>query len=472
MTSQRTTGSGDNLDEIRLLGVGGVGRHGVLPEERRDGQTFLVDLVLGVDTRAAATSDELTATVDYAAVAAQVVALIEGEPVNLIETLAARIADSALTYDGVHTVDVTVHKPEAPVGVPFTDVQVTIRRPVVAPVPAPAAPPVDAAPVAAAASSAGANPAAVAAAAPAQPVPDSVASRRPAPDLDAPPEQPVPVVLALGGNVGDVRGTLRSAVADLQDADGLTVEEISPLARTAAVLQPDAVAQPDYLNAVVLATTTLAPRELLALTQDLENTYGRRREERWGERTLDVDIVVFGGVTSTDPELTLPHPRANERAFVLVPWAQADPDAFLPGLGGGPVATLAETAPDRSGVRWLALDWLEEPSSAARAPVAPVPQAAAEMPSDVPAAEPEPAHEQEEADESALDPAWDEPSAEDLGDLELLARGDKEEPQAQPQHEEPAQQDEPASDALGWVPEKPVEAPPLAPRWQPLRRDD
>ena len=355
------TGTGRPNDQIRLSGVAGIGHHGVLEEERRDGQPFLADLVLTVDTRAAASDDDLTRTVNYAEVAQQVVAVIEGEAVNLIETLAARIAAVALRHEGVQQATVTVHKPEAPVGVPFTDVEVTITR-----TPADDLPEVDLAPVeesAAPEPSPALPPTVPPPAAAATPDP---ASEEPAPsaagaDLHAAPEQPVPVVIALGGNVGDVRGTLRAVVADLRAMPGVSVEDVSPLARTAAVLAPDAVAQPDFLNAVVLATTTLSPLALLESMQGLEDAYGRRRAARWGERTLDLDLIVYDGVTSTDPELSLPHPRASERAFVLVPWAQAAPDAFLPGLGGGPVAALAETAPDRGGVRWLALDWLDEP---------------------------------------------------------------------------------------------------------------
>ena len=99
----------------------------------------------------------------------------------------------------------------------------------------------------------------------------------------------------------------------------------------------------------------------------MEASFDRRREVRWGARNLDLDLVQYGDpATGTDvvsdrERLTLPHPRAHERAFVLQPWAQLDPHAVLPGLGGGPVGALAATAPDREGVRWLALDWLTAP---------------------------------------------------------------------------------------------------------------
>ena len=102
--------------------------HGVFEFERREGQTFVVDVVLGVDTRRAAQTDDLADTVDYGGVGSDVVAAIEGEPLDLIEGLAQRIADACLARDGVEAVEVTVHKPQAPVGVPFGDVAVTISR--------------------------------------------------------------------------------------------------------------------------------------------------------------------------------------------------------------------------------------------------------------------------------------------------------------------------------------------------------
>jgi dihydroneopterin aldolase len=116
------------LDRIELRGLSGRGRHGVLAHERALGQRFAADVTLHLDTRAAAASDDLSQTVDYGAVAQQVVAVITGEPVDLVETLAQRIADVALGHDRVQAVDVCVHKPEAPITVPFDDVVVTIHR--------------------------------------------------------------------------------------------------------------------------------------------------------------------------------------------------------------------------------------------------------------------------------------------------------------------------------------------------------
>lgn len=117
-----------DLDHISVFGIKARGFHGVLAQERRDGQNFLVDVELGTDIRQAAASDDLAATIDYSAVAAAVVSHIEGQPYDLIETLAERIAAAVLTFGGVEAVRITVHKPEAPVGVPFGDVTITIVR--------------------------------------------------------------------------------------------------------------------------------------------------------------------------------------------------------------------------------------------------------------------------------------------------------------------------------------------------------
>jgi 7,8-dihydroneopterin aldolase/epimerase/oxygenase len=116
-------------DRISLLGLRAFGRHGVLDHERRDGQEFMVDAVLWLDTRPAAAADDLSLTVDYAAVAGRLAAIISGEPVALIETLADRLAAACLSaHEAVREVEITVHKPHAPLVQSFGDVTVTIRR--------------------------------------------------------------------------------------------------------------------------------------------------------------------------------------------------------------------------------------------------------------------------------------------------------------------------------------------------------
>ncbi|WP_435737050.1 2-amino-4-hydroxy-6-hydroxymethyldihydropteridine diphosphokinase [Cellulosimicrobium sp. PMB13] len=632
---------GRPFDRIRLTGLSATGHHGVLEHEKAEGQLFRADVVLHLDTREAARGDDLADTVSYAGVAEDVVAVLEGSPADLVETVAERIAATILTHPDVVAVDVAVHKPQAPITVPFEDVEVVIRRdrvvvpvvaplarrhdareaPPVAPIPVgsvapalihgvetardpepepvlaeapavmpPSIPPAstverpaepepftavpdvaapaglsatgspatgasDAGSVAEAPTTAptaatvdalghpaggvpvpppGPGPQAVedplsgrtdapqgasgpqddggeetgvahqpahdasdhAAAvvahgqpadaqaahdpvsdtatreapllapqevapswgvasaqepdpaqdlsdlgAPSVPppfvdaVPTSAPTGHPAPPADevpdvavatgpaasvapdagadaAPSAEPTPagpavaghpaaespaaeppvavppageevrerdrmndvpadfveVVLALGANLGDAQQTLRDAITDLDSISGLELTEVSPLARTAAV-GPE---QPDFLNAVVLARTRLSARDLLEACQAVERAHGRVRHERWGPRTLDVDLIVYGSLTAVADDLELPHPRAHERAFVLEPWSQIDPGAVLPGLGGGPVAALAATAPDRAGIRWLALDWLTEgaPNPTGAVPIA------------------------------------------------------------------------------------------------------
>nr|WP_079127330.1 dihydroneopterin aldolase [Streptomyces sp. TP-A0874] len=116
------------VDRVALRGLRARGHHGVLPQEREEGQTFVVDLVLSLDTRPAAADDDLTKTVHYGVVAEEVEAVVRGEPVDLIETLAQRIADRCLEHEAVQEVEVVVHKPDAPITVPFDDVTITISR--------------------------------------------------------------------------------------------------------------------------------------------------------------------------------------------------------------------------------------------------------------------------------------------------------------------------------------------------------
>lgn len=117
-----------NADLLTLTGLRATGHHGVFDHERRDGQEFIVDLVVTTDFAAAAASDDLTKTIHYGELAEQVVAAIERDPVDLIETLAERIVEIALAYPAAASVTVVVHKPDAPITVPFDDVSVTITR--------------------------------------------------------------------------------------------------------------------------------------------------------------------------------------------------------------------------------------------------------------------------------------------------------------------------------------------------------
>ncbi len=181
-------------------------------------------------------------------------------------------------------------------------------------------------------------------------------------------------VLSVGSNLGDRLGTLQGCVQAIGRLPDTDVLAISPVYQTAPVGGPP---QPDYLNAVLLVATAQSPRDLLHATQRIEAAYGRVRAERFGPRTLDVDIISYaapasaapasadpasaapasaapasdgqigGGQISDDPVLTLPHPRAHERAFVLVPWHDLAPAAELPGRG--PIAALMAGL-DRSGV--------------------------------------------------------------------------------------------------------------------------
>lgn len=260
-------------DRIVLQGVSAFGHHGVLDVEKRDGQTFVVDVVMTLDLSGASRSDALDATVSYAEIAGEVVRRITGPSFDLIERLAEVIADDVLMHDLVDTVEVVVHKPEAPVGQPFTDVQVVVQR-----------------------------------------------------------ENAAQVVIALGSNLGDRGETLEAAAASLQNLPGLTVTRMSSVVETDPVGGPE---QPSYLNAVAVGRCSLAPATLLDALHGIEHFHGRTREVRWGARTLDLDLISYGRpggrheVVSDDPSLTLPHPRAAERAFVLVPWNQADPEAIL-----------------------------------------------------------------------------------------------------------------------------------------------
>ncbi|UQN31073.1 2-amino-4-hydroxy-6-hydroxymethyldihydropteridine diphosphokinase [Brachybacterium kimchii] len=276
-------------DAIELIGLRARGHHGVLEHERRDGQDFLVDLRMDVDTAPAGRADALGRTVNYAEVADSAVAEIEGGPHQLIETLAARIAGRILAEQIlVRRIEVTLHKPSAPIPHPFSDVRVRIERSAAA----------------------------------------------------------TPAVLALGSNLGAREQHLSRALALLRAADGIEIDWTAPVVETDPVGD---VAQDAFLNTVVGIRSERGPWRLLDLAHALEEDARRVREVRWGPRTLDVDLIAYGDLVQDDEELTLPHPRAHERAFVLAPWHAARPASELP--GHGPIGPLLARAEDRDGVR-------------------------------------------------------------------------------------------------------------------------
>jgi 2-amino-4-hydroxy-6-hydroxymethyldihydropteridine diphosphokinase len=137
--------------------------------------------------------------------------------------------------------------------------------------------------------------------------------------------------IALGGNLGDVRATFAQAIAML--CDGV---EVRLLARSSDYRTPPwgITAQPSFINAVIAVATSLSPRQLLSRLQACERALGRDRgrEQRWGPRPVDLDLLAYDDVTVCEPDLTLPHPRLFERAFVLVPLAELGPDRIIAGI--------------------------------------------------------------------------------------------------------------------------------------------
>lgn len=272
------------LDTVTVRGIEATGYHGVFDHERHDGQIFRCDVTLHLDTRRARERDDLAEAVDYGGVGEAVHRVLAGEPRDLIETVAGDIAAAVLTDGRVAAVDVSVHKPQAPMPVPFDDVTVTVHR------------------------------------------------TRADVLVDSAPDGPVDAVVAIGSNLGDRAGMLLGAVQALGRTPGIGLTAVSPVVETDPVGGPGG--QDTFLNAVVLLRTTLSPLALMHACQDVEALHGRRREARWGPRTLDVDVLTHGELVVDTATLTLPHPRAAERAFVLVPWHLADPQAWVPDLYG------------------------------------------------------------------------------------------------------------------------------------------
>ena len=355
---------------IALKGLGALANHGVYDFERDRNQRFSADIVMWVET--AGKADDIAATVSYADIADEAMAVLTGTAVDLIETLAETIASRVMSHEGVVGTEVTVHKPDAPIDHPFADVSVTVRAGQTDAMPLSLSlkgiyeaedgsvltGEIEAygraqAPSPAEQEQSGALPTRrdvqAAHAAPAHDAtrPEHLRSRR--------------VVLAIGGNLGDVPVTLMHTVEALSYMEGFQIDDVSPIMRTKPVLAPGQAPQPDYWNAVVVGSAIATPDELFAQTSRIERELGRERHERWGARTVDIDIIQIEGLASSDPVLTLPHPRAKERAFVLAPWLLCEPDAVLEGVGR--VSDLLADTPDREGIIDAVDDWLEDPAA-------------------------------------------------------------------------------------------------------------
>jgi len=155
-------------------------------------------------------------------------------------------------------------------------------------------------------------------------------------------------VIGVGSNLGDAPASVRRAMHDVEEGLQASDARRSSLYRTSPVGGPE---QPDFVNAVLVLESDLTPEVVLEVLQGIEQEAGRVRDVRWGPRTLDLDLVVAGNIISKDPVLTLPHPRAHERAFVLIPWHEIEPEASLPGVG--PIAAVIEAGFDDQDIEVL-----------------------------------------------------------------------------------------------------------------------
>lgn len=273
------------MSKISLTGLRAQGIHGVLDHEKVEPQEFVVDVEMWLDTTQAEETDDIAETVSYAEVADAIVEIIEGEHANLIETLLSRII-ARLREFPVRGGTVTVHKPNAPIPHQFEDVSVQ----------------------------------------------DEWWN-----DTD---DEAIDVVISLGSNLDHPHMHVRKAVEEI----GCTNEvlAVSSMYETEPQLDEGQAAQPHYMNAVMKIRTYKGLEELLDDLQLIENKHGRMRDVRWEARTLDLDIIKAGDDVYNTARLTVPHPRAHLRRFVLEPWLEIEPEATL---GGRLVADIVSELP-------------------------------------------------------------------------------------------------------------------------------
>jgi len=261
-------------DRIDITGLTVTTVVGALPHEREIAQPVRIDLSLHVDLRDAGRSDELGDTVHYGLVTEQVAAVAREHKDVLLERLADRMAEVVVGFDRVEAVELTVTKLRPPIG---EHVETT-----------------------------------------------SVRIRRTAADFDVRPRSVHRAIVALGSNLGDREGYLRFAI-----------RQLGGIAAESQVFETDPVGGPGgqdaYLNMVLALDTPLDPFAFVRRCQRIEHEALRQRVVRWGPRTLDIDVLFYDDVTLSSPELTIPHPRINERRFVLAPLSEVAPERCPPG---------------------------------------------------------------------------------------------------------------------------------------------
>ena len=258
------------IDRVFVTNLCLHGRHGVFPEEARLGQKFYLDIVCDFDSEACIRDDDYRSAVNYATLCEIAASVSAGGPYKLIETLADRIAGAVLQrFPQVTQAIVRVRKPSAPIPFALDDVGVEIRR-----------------------------------------------ARR------------VEVALSLGSNVGDKSAHIRAAIARIDGEPGVRVTKVSHLYRTPPWGKTD---QDWFVNAAVVAETSLTPHALLARMKSLELQIGRTPGVRWGPRLIDIDILYYDDRELRTETLTLPHPEMFARGFVMIPLAEIAPDRVVAG---------------------------------------------------------------------------------------------------------------------------------------------
>lgn len=259
------------MDKIKIKDLEVFANHGVFPEETKLGQKFLVSAVLYTNTRKAGMSDDLTRSIHYGEVSQFITRFMQENTFLLIETAAERLAWALLLETpNLEKVKLEIKKPWAPVGLPLDTVSVEIKR----------------------------------------------GWHR--------------AYLALGSSMGDKQNYLSQAVKAVGALEGCQIEAVSEFIRTEPY---GGVAQNEFLNGAMCIRTLLTPQELLTEIHRIEAEGGRERHLHWGDRTLDIDILLYDDLILDEDDLQIPHPQMQKRDFVMIPMAQIGPYMRHPILG-------------------------------------------------------------------------------------------------------------------------------------------